>query len=216
MNAARSLNFLLNDPEGWFEIARAEIVLGRYRAKSVGKKLEVRWHDAGDFFSKEYADLTMDLARSLPDIKFYAYTKVADVAIGDRPPNMEINFSAGAQRSQEKKIEFYKSKGNIPKEAIVVLPNMFKDLLARQAGGRKQVKDETGQVKFKDAKSIDTLRQRLAQEYDIEPDTIITYNQMMSMPVGTEPKWNVIVPSGSGDRAAIRRDVIISFLLQHK
>jgi hypothetical protein len=33
--------------------------------------------------------------------------------------------------------------------------------------------------------------------------------------VGTEPKWNVIVQPGAGDRAANRKDVIDSYLMFH-
>lgn len=40
-------------------------------------------------------------------------------------------------------------------------------------------------------------------------------DQMMKLPVGPDPKWNVIVQPGAGDRSANRKDVIISFLMFH-
>lgn len=35
----------------------------------------VRIHSAGDFFSQAYADLWGDIARALPEVRFYGYTK---------------------------------------------------------------------------------------------------------------------------------------------
>jgi len=50
----------------------------------------------------------------------------------------------------------------------------------------------------------------------IDPDSIITYDQMLKIPEGPQPKWNVVIfPAGHGDRAANRLDVINSFLMFH-
>jgi hypothetical protein len=38
---------------------------------------------------------------------------------------------------------------------------------------------------------------------------------MMKIPVGAEPKWNVIVMPGAGDNSANRNDVTGSYLLFH-
>ena len=215
MAAARSLNFLVNDPEGWFELLYAEILLAKAKAKvHKGGSLLVRWHDAGDFFSKAYVDLAFDLARSLPDVEFSAYTKSSNIALGDKPDNFVINFSTGAKPKDDKAVAAQTSAGKVVKQAVVVPKDVFQDTLAKQ--GNKLVKDESGQTQFKDQASVDLLRQRLANKYNIDKNSIITYNQMLSIPQGREPKWNVIVPAGSGDLAAARRDVIYSFLLLHK
>lgn len=215
MAAARSLNFLVNDPEGWFELLHAEILLAKAKARvfKSGSVL-VRWHDAGDFFSKEYVDLAFDLARSMPDVKFSAYTKSSNIALGDKPDNFIINFSTGAASKDEKKIASHVASGNIVKQAVVVPKDIFTDTLAKH--GNKTVKDDSGQVQFKDAQSIELLKQRLSNKYNVDKNTIITYNQMLNIPQGKDPKWNVIVPPGSGDLAAARPDVIYSFLLIHK
>ena len=40
-----------------------------------------RVHVAGDFYSREYADKWRDIAKALPDMTFYAYTKHPDVCL---------------------------------------------------------------------------------------------------------------------------------------
>ena len=62
---------------------------------------------------------------------------------------------------------------------------------------------------------LDMLKQRLAKRFNVDVDTIISYDEMLQIPKGTEPKWRVIVQTGAGDRAANRRDVIDSYLLIH-
>jgi hypothetical protein len=63
--------------------------------------------------------------------------------------------------------------------------------------------------------SLDEFKNRLAQEFQVNPGSIITYDQMMATPEGNVPKWNVIVQPGAGDRAANRHDVIDSYLMFH-
>jgi hypothetical protein len=215
MSAAQALNFLVNDPQGYMDMVDREITSIKGKTGKAGVKLEVRWHDAGDFFSKEYLDLAFDVARKHPDVDFYAYTKVADVATADKPKNFIINFSSGAKRSEEKKIELYRQGGNVPKQAITVAKPLFRDLFVTDAKG-KYVKDEKGRTQVKDAAAWDRFRSNLAQTYKVDADSIITYDQLMDIPRGDQPRWNVVIfPSGHGDRAANRRDVVNSFLLFH-
>lgn len=215
MSAAQALNFLVNDPQGYMSMVDSEVTKIKGKTGKVGVKLVVRWHDAGDFFSKEYLDLAYDIARKHPDVDFYAYTKVADVATGDKPKNFLINFSSGAKRSEQKKIELYKQAGNVSKEGVTVPKPLFRDLFVTDKKG-KYVKDEKGRTQVRDQAAWDRFRNSLAQTYKIDPNSIITYDQFLEMPKGDEPRWNVVIfPSGHGDRAANRRDVINSFLLFH-
>jgi hypothetical protein len=213
MSAAQALNFLVNDPEGYNARVNQEIHAIKKKTDARGIQLVVRWHDAGDFFSKEYLDLAFKVATDNPDVKFYAYTKIADIATSAAPKNFIINFSSGAKRGEEKKIEFHKSQGNVVKQGVTVPKDMFFDLIARK--GNSLIKDAKGRTQFKDEQSLETFRQRLAQQYQVDPASIITYDQMLDTPVGTEPKWNVIVQPGAGDRAANRKDVIDSYLMFH-
>ena len=215
MSAAQALNFLVNDPEGYTARVNQEIKTVKAKADKAGIQLVVRWHDAGDFFSKEYLDLAYGVAKSNPDVQFYAYTKMGDVATGATPANFTMNFSSGSKRGEEKKVEFYKQQnpGATVKQGVTVPKDMFFDLIARK--GNSLMKDAKGRTQFASPESLNTFKQRLAQQYKVAPDSIITYDQMLATPVGTEPKWNVIVQPGAGDRAANRKDVIDSYLMFH-
>ncbi|SFF74701.1 hypothetical protein SAMN05216251_12720 [Actinacidiphila alni] len=61
----------------------------------------VRLHDAGDFYSREYALAWLRIARSAPQVHLYAYTKEValfkDLPPGSLPPNLDIVFSFGGR-----------------------------------------------------------------------------------------------------------------------
>ena len=141
------------------------------------------------------------LARKYPNVDFYAYTKLASVAKSSKPDNFKINYSMGAKPSQEKEIDFAQTKNS-----RVVPEVLFKDLLDR----------DDGKPVYKDQQAIDTLKQRIAAKYSVEPSSILTYDEMMKTPPSKEKnKWNVIVKPGDGDDSANRNDVLNSFLLMH-
>lgn len=91
------LEMLLNDLSGWEEQITAELKAKRYRG---GKW--VRIHDSGDFFSVPYFEAWARIAKSAPDVRFYAYTK--EVAMvknhGALPENFIIIFSMGGKQDQ--------------------------------------------------------------------------------------------------------------------
>jgi hypothetical protein len=213
MSAAQALNFLVNEPEGYMAAVNKEITALKNKTDKAGIQLVVRWHDAGDFFSKEYLDLAYDVAKANPDVKFYAYTKMGDVATGSHPPNFIINFSSGSKSREVKKVELHRQAGNTVKQGVTVPKNMFFDLIARK--GNSLIKDAKGRTQFASPEALDTFKDRLAQQYQVPRDTIITYDQMLATPEGPKPKWNVIVQPGAGDRAANRLDVIDSYLMFH-
>jgi hypothetical protein len=213
MSAAQALNFLVNEPEGYMAAVNKEITALKSKTDKAGIQLVVRWHDAGDFFSKEYLDLAYDVANANPDVKFYAYTKMGDVATGSHPPNFIINFSSGSKSREVKKVELHRQAGNTVKQGVTVPKNMFFDLIARK--GNSLIKDAKGRTQFASPEALDTFKDRLAQQYRVPRDTIITYDQMLATPEGPKPKWNVIVQPGAGDRAANRLDVIDSYLMFH-
>jgi hypothetical protein len=57
----------------------------------------VRIHDAGDFFNADYLALWVEIARLVPDVLFYAYTKEVKMfkQFGDFPVNFRYLFSTG-------------------------------------------------------------------------------------------------------------------------
>ena len=208
MGLARMLNFLLNDPAGFADKLNSEIASARSKYAKKGARIVVRWHDAGDFFSPEYMDMAYGVARANPDVGFYAYTKMGDVANAARPANFNMNFSQGAKTGQEKKVNITRTK-----HSKVVPKDMFFDLIARK--GNELIKDAKGRMQFASPENMDKFKTTMATKYAIDKDSILTYDQMMKTPVGDTPKWNVIVMPGDGDNSANRNDVIGSYLLFH-
>lgn len=209
MSQSRLLNWLYNDPDGFMAQLDSEISKLEQKAGKKNSKIVIRWHDAGDFFSPQYLEKAYALASQHPDVDFYAYTKIASVAQAERPDNFKINFSMGAKRSEEKHIDFKRTKNS-----RVIPTAMFNDLIAKE--GNKLVKDEKGRMQFKSKDDLNTFKQRLAAKYSVEPESILTYDEMIDTPVSDEKnKYNVIIMPGDGDDSANRTDVLNSFLLFH-
>lgn len=58
----------------------------------------VRIHDAGDFYSQEYYNRWCDIARRLPKIIFYAYTKTVTLDLySNKPENFRLIQSLGGK-----------------------------------------------------------------------------------------------------------------------
>lgn len=228
MSAARALNFLVNDPAGYMkmfdhEVKQALDKIGKANVKHAKKdpnareiKLLVRIHDAGDFFSKEYYDLAMNVAKNNPDAKFYFYTKMGDLAADpNAPPNVVGQFSTGAQGREVKKVQFQRGAGRHVKDAVTLPKDMFRELFATDKNG-KYIKDEKGRSVIKSDEAWNQFKHKLAAAYKLDPDTIVTYDQMLKIPEGPKPKWNVVVfPAGHGDLGASRLDVSTQFLMFH-
>jgi len=209
MSQTKVLNFLLNDPQGFKAKLESEIQNEVDKFAKKGAKVVIRWHDAGDFFSPDYVDLAYSVARKFPQVDFYAYTKMADVATGNKPDNFKMNFSMGATPEQEKQIQPKSTK-----HSTVVPKPMFTDLILKDAKG-KLIKDQDGKIQFKSPEAVDVLKSKLSAKYGVPKDSIITYDEMKVIPVGKEPKWNVIVKPGDGDESANRADVVGTWLLIH-
>ena len=217
MSQTRVLNFLLNDPAGFknklsSEIESAQVKFDKKQTKLSSNKnktkLVIRWHDAGDFFSPEYLNLAYSIAAKFPDVDFYAYTKMASVAVGTKPNNFTTNFSGGSTSDQEKQIDFKTTKHStvVPKQA-------FEDLILRGDDGKVK-RDVKNRIQFS-PENLATLKKKLAMKHSVSADSVITYDEMVAMPVGTEPNWNVIVKPGDGDDSANRADVLGTYLLLH-
>lgn len=222
LSQTRILNFLYNDPQGFMDQLSDEIDAEKRKgdAKQKKHKVTIRWHDAGDFFSPEYLDMAYKLAATHPTVDFYAYTKMADVAgaTQNRPPNFLINFSMGARRAEQKRVDF-----GTQKHSIVVPRELFTDLIQKE--GNKLIKDEKGRIQWNSEQDWETFKDRLAAKYSIKPESIISYDEMMEKPLGgahadgdrnfKRDLWNVVVAPGDGDDSANRADVLGTYLLMH-
>jgi hypothetical protein len=211
----RILTYLLNDPDGFFNQLSSEISAEEQQGKKGGYAVTIRWHDAGDFFSPEYMDLAFKLAKAHPDVKFYAYTKIADAALAQKPNNFIINWSEGAHTSQEKKIKAQDPNLEQTKNSRIVPEKLFYDLLAKDEKGNLK-KTAGGAWQPASAEALDTMKDRLAQAYNLKRNTILSYDEMMDTPMKNNiKKWNVIIAPGEGDISANRQDVLSTLLLRH-
>lgn len=209
MSQTRTLNYLLNDPAGFKTQLTNEIKSEERKYEKKNTKIVIRWHDAGDFFSDEYLQLAYGIAKTFPNIDFYAYTKMAGVAMGSKPDNFRVNFSGGATPDQEKQVDFTTTK-----HSTVVPKPMFDQHILKDESG-KAVKDADGRTQWKSPKDLEEFKKKLSAKHSLDPNTVITYDEMMKIPVGTDKKWNVIVKTGDGDDSANRPDVLGTYLLIH-
>lgn len=210
MSQTKLLNFLINDPQGFKSQFESELRTKAGNLIKKGKKVYVRWHDAGDFFSPDYLDLAYSIARDFPEVSFYAYTKVASVAKGQKPSNFIINFSMGATPDQEKQIDFGKDKHS------TVIPKPMFDKYVLKDDDYKAVRDQKGRIQFKDDAALKSFKKDLAAKYSVPVDSVLTYDEMQETPESDEVgKYNVIVRPGDGDVSAARKDVKGTYLLIH-
>jgi hypothetical protein len=218
----RILTYLLNDPDGFFNQLSSEISK-EARAGAKGDKkfpdgwqTTVRWHDAGDFFSPEYLDMALKMAAKHPDVKFYAYTKMAGAALAKKPDNFIINWSEGANTEQEKQIKAKDPKLDTTKNSRIVPEKLFYDLLAKDEKGNLKKTDDGAWQPADDA-ALKEMKQRIATAYGISASSILSYTEYMakrnSIPAGM--KYNVIVAPGEGDVSANDPGVLSTLLLRH-
>jgi len=213
LSDARILTFLLNDPEGFKSKLNSEIQEEAEDGKKGNYKVSIRWHDAGDFFSPEYLNLAFDIAKKNPDVKFYAYTKVAGAALADKPKNFIINWSEGASKEQERLIKANDPKLEKTKNSRIVPEDLFWDLLIKNKKGNL-VKGPEGQWQVEPDK-LHLLKHRLAKKYDLEAHSILSYDEYINKPKSEDEKYNVIVAPGEGDISANDPMVISTLLLKH-
>lgn len=203
LSAARRLNFLLNDWEG-FKAQMIKEISSRVK-RNKGKYTVIRWHDAGDFFSPKYLDIAFEIAKATPNSIHYAYTKeVSNVRKANKPKNFTFNFSVGGR--QDKTID--KSS---EKYSDIIPYELFADLTV--GGGKKGKTNKI--VKGNE----EELKRRVAKVFKLNPKSIVTYDELMKIPYNPDdtnkPFYNVLVWKGHGDDAAYRNDVLGTYLLIH-
>ena len=214
LSDGRILTYLLNDPSGFFSQLSSEIAKEERLGDKGGYSVTVRWHDAGDFFSPEYLDLALKMAASHPDVKFYAYTKMAGAALAQKPGNFIINWSEGANTGQEKQIKAADPTLAKTKNSRIVPEKLFYDLLAKDEKGNLK-KTADGAWQPAGPEELAELKQRLAKAYGISASSILSYDEYMSKGKGSPMQWNVIVAPGEGDLSANDRNVLSTLLLRH-
>jgi hypothetical protein len=201
LNKTRNLNYLLNYWKEWKSQLLNEIKGKELLNDEIGVPTVIRWHDSGDFLSEKYLAMAMDIARETPDVKHYAYTKEYELTKGaNKPENFIFTHSFGGQ--SDKFID-----PTADKHAQVVPRNLFKGLLS------KNKETEVWDYLYDGAK--DEFKQKLATQYNIDKNNILTFKEMIKIPESNEMKWHVIVTPSNADTAAIRKDVLGIYLLEH-
>ena len=90
---SRNLNFVINFPEEFINLAIKEIS---------EKKISIlRIHDSGDFFSEDYLNLWIRIIQKFPNVQFYAYSKqVSLFKTKMLPKNFTVVYSFGGQQDK--------------------------------------------------------------------------------------------------------------------
>jgi hypothetical protein len=146
LRANRWHNFdLLKEAGDWK--AQADLIVRslKHFFQTEGEKDGVRIHESGDFYNGEYLKAWMEVARRMPNIQFYAYTKsvpyvkamekeLADI------PNLSITLSKGGKRDAEMADVDVKESHvfNTPEEVLEAgLIIDLDDSLAQRKGGKE-------------------------------------------------------------------------------
>lgn len=118
----RNLQMVLDNLPEWEEAMVDELLLKKFRPTGIardiaGLSLEsldsavrrwaemggaaIRIHDSGDFLNEDYLRAWLRIARSVPDVLFYAYTKEVPmfrrIAQEEAPPNFRWLYSMGGK-----------------------------------------------------------------------------------------------------------------------
>jgi hypothetical protein len=128
---------------GFYGTARAELTRAVKNAAKAGRKLFVRVHAVGDFYSPLYLATWLQLAKLFPSITFYAYSKSlpwirAEKAAGNVPSNFVFTFSQGGRfdatidRETEKHTRMFATLAEL--KAAGYQNTTGNDLLAADAG----------------------------------------------------------------------------------
>jgi hypothetical protein len=214
LKQTKILNLLLNYPERFEKLLTRE--LESIALKNPDKQILFRWNDAGDFFTKKYYEIALRITNNLKsegyNINSYAYTKMGDV-VNMADPNFIVNFSNDANKKETSKVIDVEGS----KQSVIVPKELFDDLLEKTPGkSSNYLTNEKGKVVFSKPENVNILKQRLASKYGVDVKSILTYDELLSTPVGAEKQYNVVImPKGDGDRSAQRSDVKMSFLCFH-
>ena len=161
--------------------------------------------------------MAFKLAEAHPNVNFYAYTKMGDVATGQKPDNFMINWSEGAHTSQEKKVKAADPNLERTKNSRIVPTNLFYDLLVKDEK-KNLVKGATGQWQVMPDKLAE-LKQRLAKEYGVSVSSILSYDEWDAKTDGGKKEspiqYNVIIAPGEPDITANNKGVLGTLLLRH-
>lgn len=91
--AARKHNLAISQDSGFV----LGIVADLLRMRSVNT---VRIHDSGDFYSQDYFEKWCEIAKTMPHLTFYAYTKSLHLNLDNAPENLKVTQSLGGKHDK--------------------------------------------------------------------------------------------------------------------
>jgi hypothetical protein len=215
LKLAQRLQLILEKPSEYIVQAFREARTHAQEAKWDNKILEIRWNDAGDFFSDRYFQSAMAVTRQLLEagfpVKSYFYTKMGKFVELGQQMGIEVTYSLGGTDQVK----------DAKKKSVIVPSPVFKKFLTSKHGRGFEKDPESGKTKITpDAK--EGLRQAIFDEYKNDPEfkdlniDTIKYTDEMPSKEDDERKYScIILPGGDSDRPAQRKDVKHVFLLKH-
>lgn len=220
-NATNKLNFLMNDPDGYYQMALDQAEKIANRLKKQGKNLVLRWNESGDFFSNTYFDIATKVTDELIargyNVTSSAYTKMGNLAkLGSK--NFKIQFSTNANKRERNKIDVGKERFS-----QIVPRNLFRDGIFVKSGMHIQVyKDgkNKGKPIFVDKNAKDRLRKIIFDTYKDEFNLVdfnkLVYQDQLPKKIGKYNEYTIVMlPKGDTDIGAQRPDVRGLFILEH-
>lgn len=113
-----NLEYTLNDLEGW----KAQMIAECSRKNMRGKY--VRIHDAGDFYSEPYLEAWLDIAKAVPQVTFYCYTKEVmmfkKIVEPNCPENFKYLYSMGGKQDHLIDLEKDRHADVFPDDAAIL------------------------------------------------------------------------------------------------
>lgn len=191
--------------------------------KETGKEYDsIRIHESGDFYNGEYFQAWLEVARRMPNIKFYAYTKALPYLIEfdeqiKKTPNMVITISTGGKAADledmvdHKKVVIY----NTPEEALAgghlidLDDSIARSLDAGDFGllvhgmQTKDVENNPDVVKNKARNEVflkyHKHKHELANIFGYDEDHIITKEEAIQLIAGLDKKLQTLTKRGEID-----------------
>ena len=215
LKLAQRLQLILQNPSEYIDQAFREARTHAQEAKWDNKILEIRWNDAGDFFSDRYFNSAMEITRRLIDggfpVKSYFYSKVGKYVELGQQMGMEVTYSLGGTDQVK----------DAKRKSVIVPTQVFRKFLKPTKGRGYEKELESGKTKIT-PESKEAVRQAVFDEYKNDPEfkdlniDTIKYTDEMPSQEGNERKYScIILPGGDSDRPAQRKDVKHVFLLRH-
>ena len=215
LKLTQRINMLVNHPKEYESRILKELRKFAFEAELDNKKLKIRWNDAGDFFSDVYFYIAVNVTNELKKlhgkhIESYAYTKSGKYVPLGKEHGFVMNFSMEGKPSDR----LDKRALGKTKLSVIVPRAVFKGIFERKT-------KEQSINQFKDFESgREELKKRIWEKYKdqhkFDLDSLKYTDEIIGKHEGKKYKYNAIVlQSGDSDVGAQRRDVRISFLLEH-